>query len=41
MDLHGISGSSKALQVLRDSPRYGVAMFPEDSGDRGDIEDAD
>ena len=41
MDLHGISGSSEALQVLRDSSKYGVAMFPDDSADKGDIEDAD
>lgn len=41
MDLHGISGSAKALQVLRDSSKYGVAMFPDDSADKGDIEDTD
>ncbi|KAF8629092.1 hypothetical protein AX15_003583 [Amanita polypyramis BW_CC] len=43
MDLYGDSGLSKALQVLRDSSKYGVAMFPDDSADngKGDFADPD
>jgi hypothetical protein len=41
MNLHGASGSSKALQVLRDSSKYGVVMFPDDNADKGDIDDFD
>lgn len=41
MNLHGASGSSKALQVLRDSSKYGVVMFPDDNADKGDIDDLD
>ena len=41
MGLHGISGPSQALQVLRNSSKYGVAMFPDDSADKGDNEDSD
>ncbi|KAE9399208.1 hypothetical protein BT96DRAFT_920292 [Gymnopus androsaceus JB14] len=31
--LSGSSGVQKALQTLRDSSSYDVAMFPEDAGD--------
>ncbi|KAE9399197.1 hypothetical protein BT96DRAFT_820853, partial [Gymnopus androsaceus JB14] len=33
--LSGSSGARKALQILRDSSSYGVAMFPEDAGEQG------
>ncbi|KAM6496813.1 RTC4-like domain containing protein, partial [Amanita muscaria] len=33
MDLRGPTHIAKALQVLRDSSKYGVAMFPDDSND--------
>ncbi|KAE9399201.1 hypothetical protein BT96DRAFT_920289 [Gymnopus androsaceus JB14] len=36
--LSGSSGARKALQILRDSSSYGVAMFPEDAGEQGDGE---
>ncbi|KAF8826100.1 hypothetical protein HHX47_DHR6000625 [Lentinula edodes] len=32
--LSGSSGARKALEILRDSTTYGVAMFPEDAGER-------
>ncbi|KAF9077980.1 RTC4-like domain-containing protein, partial [Rhodocollybia butyracea] len=31
--LSGSSGSRRALKILRDSTAYGVAMFPEDTGE--------
>ncbi|KIK61932.1 hypothetical protein GYMLUDRAFT_42359 [Collybiopsis luxurians FD-317 M1] len=36
--LYGVSGARKALEILRESTTYGVAMFPEDTGERGNAE---
>ncbi|KDR67618.1 hypothetical protein GALMADRAFT_79483, partial [Galerina marginata CBS 339.88] len=35
MDLEGEEGMEEALEILRDSSSYGVAMFPEDGGEWG------
>ncbi|KAF5384623.1 hypothetical protein D9757_007517 [Collybiopsis confluens] len=32
--LNGVSGARKALDILRESTSYGVAMFPDDIGER-------
>ncbi|EAU90075.2 hypothetical protein CC1G_08348 [Coprinopsis cinerea okayama7 len=34
-NLHGPAGEKSALQILRESSAYGVAMFPADAGDEG------
>ncbi|KAJ3801744.1 RTC4-like domain-containing protein [Lentinula aff. detonsa] len=38
--LSGSSGARKSLEILRDSTTYGVAMFPEDTGERGKVTSA-
>ncbi|KAJ3789794.1 RTC4-like domain-containing protein, partial [Lentinula aff. detonsa] len=39
--LSGSSGARKSLEILRDSTTYGVAMFPEDTGERGKVTSAE
>ena len=36
-NLEGDVGTTKALQILRESSAYGVAMFPEDSGESAGV----
>ncbi|KAK2465689.1 hypothetical protein APHAL10511_002233 [Amanita phalloides] len=41
MGLNGASSLSEAIQVLQDSSKFGVAMFPDDSAEKDDMDDID